>query len=211
MPGPAGNGELHPGDALLGRFDGVKAQVVGDRVGEATDLADGLGAVREQVRMIVDQPTGAQDSASLLVGHKGENQVTRWAAAGPDKITNDREGHCVHVLHVDGAPAPQAAVEDLAREGMHPPVRRIRRYHVEMTVDEQRRPARVSPFDPGDDAGTARLGFQHGRIKADLGELGGNILGDGPLVAVTAPPVHRVDPQQVPADLHNLILRGYVR
>ncbi len=203
---PAGNGELHPGDALLGRLDEVQPQVVGDRVGEAADLADRLGAVGEQLRVIVDQPAGAQGSASLLVSHEGEDQITRWTATGPDKITDDRERHRDHVLHVDSAPPPQAPVDDVAAEGVHPPVRRIRRHHVEMTVDEKRRPTRVAAFDPGDDAGTARFGFQQGRLQADLGECGGNVLGDGPFVPVTTAPVHRVDPHQVPADLDSLIL-----
>ncbi len=209
MSHPAGNGELHPGDALLGRLDEVQPQVVGDGVGEAADLADRLGAVGEQLRVIVDQPTGAQGAAGLLVSHEGEDQIARWTATGPDKITNDCEGHRVHVLHVDSAPPPQAPIDDLAAEGVDPPVRRIRRHHVEMTVDEQRCPTRVTAFDPADDAGTARFRFQQGRLQADLGEFGGNVLGDRPFIAVTAAPVHRVDPQQVPADLDRLILRRY--
>ena len=60
--------QAQPVDALLGRLDQVQPQVVADRVREAADLADRLGAALEQLRMVVDEEVRAVDAARLLVG-----------------------------------------------------------------------------------------------------------------------------------------------
>ena len=137
VPGATGDRQSHPPDALLGRLDGVEAQIVADLVGEAPDLADRLGASLEQLRVVVDQPARAVQAARLLVGQEGEHDVARGFAAAAQAFADDREGHGVHVLHVDGAAAPDVAVVgDLAREGVHRPVGGISGNDVEVTVDQ---------------------------------------------------------------------------
>ena len=47
---------------------------------EAADLADRLGAVGEQVRVVLDQPVGALAAAGLLVGDERQHDVARRPA-----------------------------------------------------------------------------------------------------------------------------------
>ncbi len=107
---------------------------------EAADLADRLGAALEELRVVVDQPVRAEPAAGLLVGHERQHDVARrLAAAARAHSPDDGERHRVHVLHVDRAAAPDAAVDDLAGERVDRPVGGVGRHDVEVAVDQQRR------------------------------------------------------------------------
>ena len=159
-PGAAAGDQPQPGDALLGglrsgrRRDGPSRQ----RDAEPADLADRLGAALEQLRVVVDQQPGALDPAGLLVGEEREHHVPRRPLPGrAAHCRTTASSHRVHVLHVDRAAAPDAAVPDLPGERVHRPLRRVGRDDVEVAVQQQRRPDRVGALDPGDHAGPARL------------------------------------------------------
>ena len=66
---------LQPGHSLLGCLDQIEPQVVAHGEREPTDLADRLGAVGEQLRVVVDEPVRTKVAAGLLVG--GEDQPDR--------------------------------------------------------------------------------------------------------------------------------------
>ena len=171
VTGAPGRGQLHPGDALLGRLDEVEPQVVGDGQREAAHLADRLGAAVEHLRVVVDQPVGTEASARLLVGEEGEHQVAGRAPSRPHPVADDGEDHRVHVLHVDRAAAPDAAVGDLAGERVDLPLLGHGRHDVEVAVDEERvvssdpSPRSVRPRWPGREP-TRRARHGHRRRRA---------------------------------------------
>src|SRR5258708_39723685 len=70
-------------------------------------------------------------------------------------------------------------------------------------------PPRILALDPYDQAGPLLVGLEELRLKPDLGELLRDVLGRLALTrpAVTAR-VAGIDPDEVSAQLHDLILRG---
>ncbi len=155
VTGRAGRRQAHPGHALLRRLDHVEPHIVGDAQAEAADLADGLGAPLEQVRLLLDQVTGAPDAASLLVGEEREDDVARRLAPGAHPLADDGQHHRVHVLHVDGATSPDATLGHLGGERVVGPLLGLGGHDVEVAVHEQPGAAGVRPLDPGHDAGAA--------------------------------------------------------
>jgi hypothetical protein len=148
-------------------------------------------------------------TAGLLVGQEGDDEVAGRPLTGADQLADGGEDHGVHVLHVDGAAAPHAAVADLRREGVDLPVVRARGDDVEVTVDEERRPRGVGARDARDDVGPARLRLDDVGLEADLGEQPGDVLGGLPLPR-TGPvaEVRRVDPDELAADVDDFRLRA---
>jgi hypothetical protein len=136
VPGRAARPQPHPADALLAGLDQVQP-LSPDLDGEATHLADRLGAALEQVRTVLDEPVGALASAGLLVGREHERDGALRHDAGPLTGTHHRQQHGVEVLHVDRAAAPQVAVLDLAGERVDRPVGGLRRDDVEVAVHEE--------------------------------------------------------------------------
>ena len=187
----------------------IEPQLLVDGEGEAADLADRLGDALEEVGVLVDEVPRAVRAAGLLVGEEGEHDVARGLAAAAQPVAYDRQRHRVHVLHVDGAAAPHAAVGDLAGEGVVGPVRRVGRYDVGVAVDEQRGPGRVLALDPGHGRGAARVRLEDLRLEPHLGELLGDVLGGLALArARVVAVVAGVDPDQLAAEVDDLVLAG---
>ena len=123
MAGPPVGDQVQPGHALLGGLDQVEPQVVADGQREAADLADRLARSPRRSRggastsQCAPRPLPASSSAvkTSRIGRRGRH-------AGPGPGPDDAEHHGVEVLHVDRAPAPDAAVDDLAGERRHRPV-----------------------------------------------------------------------------------------
>ena len=206
VAGGAGRGQPHPGEALLGRLHGVDP-LVADGDAEPADLADRLGHALEQVRMLLDEEFGTPVAARLLVGGEGEHDVAVRLAPLAHPLPDDREDHRVHVLHVDRAAPPHAAVGDLARERVTAPVERVGRHDVQVTVNEQCGAAPVVPFHAGDEAGPLRVRLEDGGLQPDLAQQARHVLGGPPFArAGVVPRVGRVDPDQVSADVDDLIL-----
>ena len=91
--------------------------------------------------------------------------------------------------------------------GSQPPVDRVGRHDVQVTVDEEGGAAPVGAFDAGDQAGPLRVRLEHGGLDADLAEQARHVLGGPSLArAGVVPRVGRVDPDQVSADVDDLIL-----
>ena len=88
----------------------------------------------------------------LLVGGEREHDVAGGLAALAQPLADDGQHHRVHVLHVDRAAAPDAAVGDLAGERVVPPVGGVGGHDVEVAVDEQGGPGR----GPGPRSGRPR-------------------------------------------------------
>ena len=206
MPGGAVRGEPHPGQALLRRLDRVHP-LVADRDAEPADLADRLGHALEQVRVLLDQEPGAPVAARLLVGGEREHDVAGRLAPLAHPLPDDREDHRVHILHVDRAAPPHAPVGDLPGERVERPVAGVGRHHVQVPVDKQGRAAPVRALDPGHQAGALGVRLKHRRLQADLAEQPRHVLRGPPLARPrVVARVGRVDPDQVPADVDNLIL-----
>ena len=152
MPGGAARGQPEPGHALFGGLNQVEA-LAAEGDAEPADLADRLGDALEEPRVVIDQEAGAVGTARLLVGEEGQDHIAGRAAALTQALADHGQDHRVHVLHVDGAAAPDARVvraivglvADVAGEGVDLPVRRIGGDHVEVAVDEQGGPLWSSP------------------------------------------------------------------
>ncbi len=151
--------------------------------------------------------TGPVRPARLLVREEGQHDVARGLAAGAHPLPYDREGHRVHVLHVDGAPAPDTAVRDLPGERVVRPVGRVGRDHVGVPVDEQGGPGGVLALDARDGGSAALVRLEDLRLETDLGELLRHVLGGEPLTgARVVAVVAGVDPDQVTTEVHDLLL-----
>ena len=154
----------------------------------------------------------AEDSPGLLVGQEAEDQVSRRATPRAGQVTDDGQHHRVHVLHVDRAAAPEAAVAFLAREGVDLPVGGVGRHHVEVPMDHQGsafgRSGRVA-LDADHDARPAGFALEQLGFQADLGQQPHHVFGRLALPrprAVTE--VAGVDLEQVAAELDDLVLRA---
>ena len=88
--------------------------------------------------MLLHQETGPPGAPGLLVGGERDHDVAGGLALLAQALTDDGQHHRVHVLHVDRAAAPDAAVGLLAGERVVAPVRGVGRDHVQVAVDQQR-------------------------------------------------------------------------
>ena len=95
---------------------------------------------------------------------------------------------------------------------MNGPVGGVGGNDVQVAVDEQGRPGRVLPAQPGHHARPARVRLQHHRLQAHVGEQGGDVLGRWALAGPRViPVVARVDPDQVAAQAGDLVFGGHGR
>ncbi len=110
--------------------------------------------------MPVGEEAGSVDRTVLLVGGVGDHDVPPRPDPGARPGAYDGQHHRVHVLHVDGAAAPDHAVADLAGEGVHAPVGGVGRDHVEVAVDKEGIGGGVGALDPGHHVGAAGRALQ---------------------------------------------------
>ena len=139
VPGLTVGDELQPGHPLLRGLDQVEPKVVVHGQREPAHLTDRLLAALDAAPRCSSTIQRAPFSAArLLVGgeHQPERPTRRGAGPGPG--TDHAEQHGVEVLHVDRAATPDAPVDDLAGERRHRPVLGVRRYDVQVPVDQQR-------------------------------------------------------------------------
>ena len=203
VAGTSGGAQPQPVHPLLGRLDQVEAGAVVQRDAEAAHLTDRLGAVGEQLGVMIDQVVRPFAAAGLLVGQEGQHDVAGrpLAAAGP--LADERERHRIHVLHIHRATTPHVAVAHLAGERVDRPLAALGRHDVEVAVDEQRRPAAVGTFDARDRRCTPRRGLDDLRLDADLVQLGRDPLGGRPFGVRR---VGRVDADQLDEQIGDLVL-----
>jgi hypothetical protein len=195
----------HPGEALLRGLDQVEPQFGVDLVRVAADLADRLGAALEQPGVLGREELRAVGAAGLLVGQEGQHDVTPRPAPLAQHPAHDGQRHRVHVLHVHGAAAPDQAVLHVAAEGVHAPVPRVRRDHVQMAVHEQRVGGGIDSLEASDDGGAALLGLEDLRLETGLGELLRDVLRGR---ALRFDRVRRVDADQVGQEADHLAVGG---
>jgi hypothetical protein len=152
------------------------------------------------VRVVVDQPGAPGRAAGLLVGDDGQLEVAPQGHAEAGQQPHGGHAHGHHLLHVDRAPAPERPVVDLARERRVPPAAGLGRDHVDVAVEQQRRPGPVAPGQPGDQVGPPRGRRQHLRLHPGLGQGVGQ---EGHRLGLVAWRVGGVEPQQRAQQLHH--------
>ncbi len=159
--------------------------------------------------MVVRDPARTVCAACLLVGQEGQHNVPGRAAALAQPLAHHREHHGVHILHVDGAAAPDAVPFDLAGERVHPPVRRVGGHHIEVAMNEQGRPGRILAGDPGKQACPFGMRLQQYWLDADLSKQGGNVLSRRALARTgVIARIRGVDPDQVAGQRGHLVASG---
>ena len=147
---------------------------------------------------------GTEHSPCFFVGEEAEHQIACRLGARPCEMPNIGQDHCVHVLHVDRAAPPDAAITHLRGEGIHLPVDRARRHHIQVSVDGQPGTASVRTLNTDKNIGAPGCALDIPRVEPDLGELRHHVLGAGALPrAGTIAVVTRVDPDQITADADN--------
>ena len=156
---------------------------------------------------LVDEEVRALRAAGLLVGEEHDDEVARRHGPGAGDVPHAREDHRVHVLHVDRAPPPDAPVALLRREGVDRPVRGVRRDDVEVAMDAQGSSLPVGAGDAHGDAHAARVALEGLGLQTHLSQLVDDVC-RGLRLPRTAPVavVRRVDPDQLPAELDDLVL-----
>ena len=118
------------------------------------------------------QPLGAVVAAGLLVGHRQVDQGALGPKPGGGEVAGG-DGHgCRQVEHVDGAAAPNLAVDELAAEGILAPVLRCHRDDVGVAHQAHRRGFRVPAFDAGDQRGALGERLVALEVEAAAGEVG---------------------------------------
>ena len=116
--------------------------------------------------------------------------------------------HADHVLHVDGAPSVQHAVDDVPGERVVAPVGGVGRDDIEVSVQDQAGAGAVRAGDPYDEARAPRRGLEVLGLEADLVEQPEHVLGRLVLTrSRPVPDVRRVDPYQLGRDPDGLICK----
>ena len=169
VAGPAVRDEAQPVEPLLGGLQQVGA-LAADLDREAADLADRLGRTLEQVRTVVDRPSRPEDAARLLVREHRDDHVPRGTPPLPRHLSDDREDHRVHVLHVDRATAPEQPIALLPAERVDLPVARLGGNHVEVPMEHERVQGRILAGQSHDDVRPAGCRLVVLGVEPDLRE-----------------------------------------
>ena len=101
------------------------------------------------------QPSCAMGAEGFLVGDRRQDQCATGTEAAPGEAP-ESDGHGGgDVQHVDGAPAPDLPVDELAAERVAAPGVRVHRHDVGVAEVAERRRAGVASFDPRHERGAA--------------------------------------------------------
>ena len=136
MASRTAEGHLELAAALLGDHDRVEADAGHDAAVAAT-LADRVPDAAEQLRVVVGQPGRALDATRLLVGEHDQQHIARQPNPLALGAEEGFDHHRHPVLHVEGAPAPDPAVDKLAAEGRARPFLVDRRNNVDVALEDQ--------------------------------------------------------------------------
>ena len=142
--------------------------------------------------------------ADLLVGRRAEDQVAGRREPLPRKGSDGDSARRHLALHVQRAPAPDAAVLDLARPRIDRPLRRIREHRVGVREQEERRPG-SSSRNPRDEVRAVRGARVELARDAVLLEIPAQKLGRDRLVPRR---IHRVEADQVPEQRDDFVANG---
>jgi hypothetical protein len=139
-------------------------------LGHAPALPEAVADAGEQRGVPVHEELGAVDAAGLLVGQAAEHDVAGRRGAALEAAQQRADHHRDAPLHVEGAPAPDPAVHQLAGEGRPGPALAGRGHHVHVALHQERRrlPAAGDPDHQVRPVGGARqqVGLGLGREEA---------------------------------------------
>ena len=186
-----------------------RAAGVAEREREPADLADRLGDALEQVRVVVDQPVRALAAAGLLVGE--EARARRRAAAGGPRAAAARTTASIiaSMSFMSTAPRPQTQPSAISPEkGSYGQSAASAGTTSRWPWISSARAAGSVALDPRDHAGPARRRTRRisapGRPRrASRRRTRRPAAPPGPL---SSPVVGRVDPDQVAAEVDDLVL-----
>ncbi len=166
--------------ALLGDHDRVEADTA-DEVAVTAALTDRMADAGEQLGVVVGEPGGALPSARLLVGEDHEQHVAGKLHALALRPEERGDHHRDPVLHVERAPTPDPAVNQLAAEGRAAPPLVHRGDDVDVALQDQ--PRAGAAGKPSHEVGTLGSGAVHLPFDSLGAEQRADPLDAGPLVS----------------------------
>ncbi len=198
VAGLALGGQLEPDRHLLGHLDPVAHLPVRDRAAPA--LVEQPAHVPEELGPVLHEPAGAVEAPGLLVGGTHEDHVPVRRESRAVQRQEGLEVGDAEPLGVQGAPAPDVAVPDHARERIDLPELLVRGDHVHVMQEDERR--LVTALDRGPDVAPALRRGDRVPGDARLVEDPGEVLDAPDLVARR---IHRVDAQVLLGPLDGLV------
>ena len=105
---------------------------------------------------MLGQPPRAMGAEGFLVGNRGQDQGATGTEVTPGE-PRERDGHRGgDVQHVDGTPAPNLTVDELAAKRVAAPGVRVHRHDIGVAEVAERGCARVAPLDARHERDPAR-------------------------------------------------------
>ena len=121
---------------------------------------------------MVNQPLGAVGAQRLLVGHREIDEAAARPEAGVGQMAGGDRHRGGQVEHVDRAPAPHHAVDELAAERVAVPAVGVDGDDVGVAHQQQRGRVGVATLDAGDEARPPRLGLVPLEVEPGALEVG---------------------------------------
>ena len=181
VTGRAVDADPAPADALLA--DGDPDALAGGGVLQDTAVLGDDVVAADGVALVLGEPPGAQRAAGLLVGD-GEEQERAARPAPRRRQASRRHRHRGgEVEHVDGAPTPHHAVDELAAERVALPALGIDRHDVGVAHEHQGRGGRVGALEPGHQRRPPGQRLERLHLHAAAVEVVGEQLGAADLLA----------------------------
>ena len=138
MPARSANRCANETALLLGDLDRIERPSSGP-LGESAELAERVADAVEVIGVLLDEVLRTELAACLLVAREREDQIARRLEPLGRDTKEGAEHHRDAALHVEGAPTPDLAVDELGVERRMCPLSRIRRHDVEVAVEQERR------------------------------------------------------------------------
>ena len=203
MPAGPPNPRAHPAHLLLTHLNRVSAQTrqLGAR---ATKLTERVPHALEQLGVLLDHEARAVRSQILLIREHAQQHVARWRLSGLGEPQDRPEHHRHTALHVQRASTPNLALDQLGGERIVTPALAIRRDHVDVTLEQERR--RDTPTrQPRQQVRPRRILGQDPRLQASSVA---EILDPPHAPSLVAGRIGRVEPDQLSQQLDRIGRHG---
>ena len=193
----------HPAHLLLTHLNRVSAQTrqLGAR---ATKLTERVPHALEQLVVLLDHEARTVCPQILLIREHAQQHVARRRLSGLGESQDRPEHHRHTALHVQGASTPNLAVDQLAAERIVTPALAIRRDHVDVTLEKERRRG-TTTGQPHQQIRPCRVLGQDSRLEASSVA---EVLDPPHALSLVAGWIGRIEPDQLTQQLDRIVRHG---